>query len=168
MIRFSMISTLDLNIPSLVSLSHFPSRLSPVLVTNHFRGKLHCNYVLINWKNCVLENEECWWDHLLSLLHKNPFCKQNKNEYAQGVSRFLDKLNKFASYSFILAVSLYPFAGEGIQSVKATDQSTLHLSGVLFLLQEQLLTQVIGSYSFFFNKNLKISSNQWNTDTGCT
>lgn len=38
-----------------------------------------------------------------------------------------------------LAVSLYPFAGKGIQGVKVTDQNTPHLSGVLFLLQEQLL-----------------------------
>lgn len=46
-----VISTLNLNISSLVSLNHFLSRLSPVLVTSYYRGKLHCNYVLVNWKN---------------------------------------------------------------------------------------------------------------------
>lgn len=54
----------------------------------------------------------------------------------------MNKSNEFASHSFILAVSLYPFAGKGIQGVKATNQNTPHLSGVLFLLQEQLFPEV--------------------------
>lgn len=52
--------------------------------------------------------------------------------------------------SFILAVSLYPFAGKGIQGVKATDQKTPHLCGVLFLLKEQLFQVQNWRGVFFF------------------
>lgn len=47
---------------------------------------------------------------------EGPFCKQNTDEHAQGASPFLQI--KFASNSFTLAVSLYPFAGKGVQGVK--------------------------------------------------
>lgn len=79
-----------------------------------------------------------------------PSASRTKLNNAQGVSHFLDKLNKFASYSFILAVSLYTFAGKGIQGVKATDQNTPHLSGVLFLLQEQVIPPSPKLAVFFF------------------
>lgn len=56
----------------------------------------------------------------------------------------------WTSNSFILALSLYPFAGKGIQGEMATDQNTPHLSGVLFLLQEQLIPKSEIGHFFFF------------------
>lgn len=47
---------------------------------------------------------------------EGPLLQADTNEHAQGVSRFLEI--KFASNSFTLAISLYPFAGKGVQGVK--------------------------------------------------
>lgn len=53
--------------------------------------------------------------------------------------------------TFILAVSLYPFAGKGIQGVKATDQNTPHLSGVFIFTPRASYSPKpkIGSFFFF-------------------
>lgn len=66
-----------------------------------------------------------------------------------------------------LAVSLYLFAGKGIQGVNATDDNTPHSSGGLFLLQEHLIPQSPKLAVVFFFLFLKInekkkSPDQWN------